>query len=86
MNGITMDSYDFNVEAYCTRRRSLYISKQDTIRIDDSNYVVRIDTSEIGVGDLKLLIKALIPDEDFDDKVRTEVIVVDTNITVAKAL
>lgn len=84
MGDITMDDYDFLVEAYCSIKRVVSIPKASSIRIDENNYVVRVDTAETGAGDLKCRITAYIPDSDFADGFRTEVIGFDTGINVIK--
>lgn len=86
IGGITMDNYEFEIEVYCSPKKSVIIKKEDAIRIDDSNYVIRIDTEEVGVGDLKCKITAQIPDGDFDDNIRTEVVGLDTNINIVKTI
>lgn len=81
---ITMDDYDFFVEVYCSIKRVLTIHKKDAIRIDENNYVVLVDTAQTGAGDLKCRVTAYIPDEDFADGLRTEVVGFDTGINIIK--
>lgn len=81
---ITMDDYDFFVDAYCSVKRIITVKKEDAIRIDENNYVILIDTALTGAGDLKCKITAHIPDEDFDDGFRTEVVGLTTGITIIK--
>lgn len=83
---LTMDDYDFTIDAYCTISKMVTVSKAQAIRIDESNYVVLIDTAQTGAGRLRCKVKAEIPDEDFDDRLRTEIVVVDTGIEIIKAV
>ena len=83
---ITMDDYDFTVETYCSIQKVVSIPKAETIRVDEENYVVLVDTNEIGVGRIKLKVTALIPDADFPDSLRTEVVIIDTGLDVLKNL
>ena len=83
---VTMDDYDFVVEMYCSPKKVVTIPKSETIRMDDSNYVVIVDTEEVGAGDLKCKVTAQIPDGDFPDALRTEVVAINTNITIIKAI
>lgn len=83
---ITMDDYDFEVEVYCSPKRPIIISKANAIRIDGDNYVVLVDTNVVGAGDLKCKVTAQMPDSDFPDKLRTEVVCIDTGINIIKAL
>lgn len=69
-----MADYDFKVVAYCPKSTGrLEVVKDECTKIDDDNYIVPIDTSNIGPGDLILDIYAYLPDEAFEDKLRTEI-------------
>lgn len=83
---VTMDSYDFEVEVYCSPKKTIIVKKNDAIRIDESNYVILIDTNVVGAGDLKCKVTAQIPDADFSDMIRTEVVAMDTGIKIIKAI
>ena len=85
IDGVTMDDYEFVIEAYCSTKRIQTITKHEAQRIDRSNYKILLDTSVLGAGDLKCRITAMIPDDDFEDGLRTEVAVVDTGITIVKS-
>jgi hypothetical protein len=86
MGEVTMDDYDWFVEVYCSAKRIVVIKKQDAIRIDDNNYVVLVDSAELGAGELKCKIYAHIPDSDFEDNTRTEVSMISTGINIIKTL
>ena len=86
IDNITMDDYEFTVEMYCSPKRTLTIKKADAIRADANNYIVCIDTEMIGAGDLKCKVTANIPDGDFPDMFRTEVVAIDTGISIIKSL
>lgn len=86
IGGVTMDNYEFKIEAYCSSKKNVIIEKKDTIRIDESNYVIRLNSEDLGVGDLKCKITAHIPDADFDDNFRTEVVIMDTGLTIVKTI
>lgn len=83
---ITMDDYDFEVEVYCSPKRPIIISKANAIRRDSDSYDILVDTNVVGTGDLKCKITAHIPDADFDDDFRTEIVAIDTGININKAL
>ena len=85
LEGMTMDDYDFTIEMYCSPKKVVTVSKAEAIRIDSSNYLVRVDSNITGAGDLKCKITAQIPDSDFDDSLRTEVALIDTNVTIIKS-
>lgn len=81
---LTMDDYYFECAVYCVSAKKLVIPKDHCIRQDDSNYIITVDTGYTGTGELKVQITAQIPDEDFHDDIRTEVIKLNTGITVIK--
>lgn len=82
IDGISMDGYDFEVEFYCSPRKIVAFKKADAIRIDDSNYMFRVDTKQVGSGDLMCKVTAFIPDSDFEDSLRTEVQMIDTRVHI----
>lgn len=84
LDGMTLDDYDYTTEVYCTPNQRIVVKKSGTIRVDDENYIVRVDTNVIGVGRLVCRIIAQIPDGDFADGYRTEVVALSTNINVIK--
>lgn len=86
MGNLTMDDYNFEVEVYCSPVRPIKVNKSDALRIDSDNYVVLVDTKVVGAGDLKCKVIAYIPDGDFPDSLRTEVVCIDTEIDVEKGI
>lgn len=84
INDLTMDDYDFKLEIYCSPSRVVTIEKKDTIKVDRNNFVAVVDTNIIKQGTLKVRIIAYIPDTDCEDKYRTEVIRLYTNINLIK--
>lgn len=84
IGSITMDDYDFYVEIYCHTKKVIVIQKKDAIRVDENNYIVLVNSSEIGAGEVKCKVTAYIPDGDFNDGLRTEVVEVITGITIIK--
>lgn len=83
---ITMDDYDFEVDVYCSQKRITTIRKSEAIRVDDSNYIILVNTEPLGHGDVKVKVTAHIPDDDFDDGLRTEVVFLNADITVVKSV
>lgn len=86
ISDFTMDDYDWSVDVYCSTKRVLTIPKSSAIKIDSNNYVLLVDTEELGAGDIKCKITAYIPDFDFPDTLRTEVSMIDTGINVIKTI
>jgi hypothetical protein len=86
MGEFTMDDYDWSVEVYCSTKKTVVVKKEEAIMIDKDNYVVLVDSAELGTGDLKCKVTAFIPDLDFPDTLRTEVMIIDTGIDIVKNL
>lgn len=89
MGDLHMSQYDFEIEAYCNDKSVVKASKKgevltNLVTLDDDNYIALIDTSVTGVGKLKCRVVAYIPDTDFSDGLRTEVVVYDPDITIIK--
>lgn len=82
MGNLSMDDYDFNVEFSCNPRKVVRIEKEELIRADSANYVALVDTTRIGIGEIKVKVTAYIPDEDFADGLRTEIVAFNSNIMV----
>lgn len=88
MGGVTMDEYEFEIELSCGafKSRGIVVNKSQTKRIDSDNYIVCFDTNDVGTGKLRCRVTAYIPDEDFKDGKRTEVVEIDTGIEIVKSL
>lgn len=86
VGGYTMDDYNFVAEVYCKAKNSVILPKEKAIRIDSNNYLLPIDTQELGHGGIKVKVTAFIPDKDFADDVRTEVVFIETGIEIIKPL
>jgi len=85
INNITMDDFDFEVEVFTSTKKVATITKAECKREDESNYIMFIDTDELGVGEIKCKVTAHIPDADFvDDGFRDEVLGINTGIFVTK--
>lgn len=81
---ITMDDYNFEVEVYCSPKNAITIAKQDSIRIDSDNYMILVDSAILGAGSIKCKVTAYVPDTDFEDGLRTEVVGMDTGLKIIK--
>ena len=85
---MTMDDYDFNVEAICGtfKKRSVTFKKVQAIRVDENNFIICLDTAAVGTGELKLKVTAFLPDGDFADGKRTEIVEVGTGVEIVKTM
>lgn len=94
---ITMSEYDFTIDFYCNSKKVIVASKVTSkngttlvnlMKLEDDNnsYIAFINTGDLDAGLLKCKITAYIPDEYFDDKIRTEVQIKDTGINIIKTI
>ena len=77
VNGVKMVDYDFEAKIFVYSNRFVLIKKEQMIKEDDENYVVIIEGEnalKIGRGQVKVQVTAFIPDSDFSDGFRTEII------------
>ena len=70
--GFSMVDNDFTVTL---KRGSVTktFTKSELVQDDEDNFYVCFDSSEFGRGLITATITAYVPDEDFDDGIRTEV-------------
>lgn len=90
---ITMSEYNFTIDFYCNSKKVIVASKKDTTLVnlmkledDNNSYIAFINTGDLDAGLLKCKITAYIPDEHFEDKIRTEVQIKDTGINIIKTI
>lgn len=83
IDNISMISYDFEAKAYClgTKQR-IAVPKSDCTAVDDDNYILPIDTTGLALGQLIVDIYAYVPDQDFPDDTRTEIVRIETDINI----
>lgn len=88
LGDIHMSNYDFTIKAFCNEKKVVTFNKGDwnCQEVDDDNYVILLDTNDVGAGKLKLIVTAYIPDDRFlseeNDGKRTEVIPINTGINI----
>lgn len=71
--GFSMDEDDFEIIVSRGSTREKVITKDELIVDEQGNYYLTLDTEELGAGLYMLSVKAYVPDNDFDDGIRTEV-------------
>lgn len=82
MEGKTIRDYDFSVEVYCFGIGSQKFTKSEVNIVDKENFIICLDTSKLGTGVLRVKMVAQIPDLDFADGKRTEIVEVDSGIQI----
>ena len=79
-----MSDYDFEVALYVYTNRKVVFQKSKLKKVDDDNYLLMVETADalrIGRGRINAEITAYIPDSDFSDGLRTEKLVLCTDVT-----
>lgn len=79
-----MSDYEFECAFYVYTNRKVVIPKSKMKKVDDDNYLAIIETADalrIGRGRINVEITAYIPDNDFSDGLRTEKLVLCTDVT-----
>lgn len=82
IGAIKASSYDFSIKVYCNNSANIVIPKNKCVPVDDDNFLVMVDTTTLGLGRLTVEVTAYIPDEDFDDGLRTEIARYITDVNV----
>ena len=84
IDGLHMSGYNFEVALYVYTNRKVVIPKSKMRKVDDDNYLLVVETADamrIGRGRINAEITAYIPDNDFSDGLRTEKLVLCTDVT-----
>lgn len=84
LDGHHLKDLDFHVTVYGSPGMSVHVEKKDTIEIDDDNFVVMLDSQALGSGHYYMRFTTYIPDSDFPDGLRTEVVTVDTGVVIIR--
>lgn len=83
IDNISMDDYDFLIYAYCKgSAQRVEVPKSDCTEVDNDNYTIPIDTSGLSLGQMFVDIHAYVPDNEFPDGFRTEIIRIETELNV----
>lgn len=83
IDGLHMSGYDFECALYIYTNRKVVIPKSRMKKVDDDNYLViveQVDAVKIGKGRINAEITAYIPDSDFSDGLRTEKLLLCTDV------
>ena len=82
IDGMHMSDYDFECVFFVYKNRPLVIKKNEMTKVDEDNYITKVDSAKVGVGNLLMKFVAEIPDSDMNDGLRKEVELVDLNIPI----
>lgn len=67
-----------------SKEKGIVIDKAEMEAVDNDNYVAMLDTTNMGVGAIRVLITALVPDDAFEGGYRTEIAEVLTDEIIYK--
>lgn len=83
-DNLTLFDVDFDVVVYNDDKKDQQkkYKKTECILTDESDYVVLVDSEELGVGTYMVKLTVYIPDTDFPDGRRKEVIRINPNVKV----
>lgn len=83
-DNLTLFDVDFDVVVYNDDKKDQQkkYKKTECILTDESDYVVLLDSDELGVGTYMVKLTVYIPDTDFPDGHRKEVIRINPNVKV----
>ena len=83
-DNLTLFDVDFDVVVYNDDKKDQQkkYKKTECILTDESDYVVLVDSDELGVGTYMVKLTVYIPDTDFPDGRRKEVIRINPNVKV----
>lgn len=73
IDGMSLADYEWVAHLWTNSHRVVEVLKSDCIPMDDGSYVIMLDTTQVGVGTLKLKIVAELPDGDFEDGYKTTI-------------
>lgn len=85
IDGVRMENYDFFCEFFVRKKNSVKITKDEMLYVDDDNYIALLTSEHAEIlrrGDLQVRITAYLPDSDFDDGHRVEIVELWTGITL----
>lgn len=72
INGTAATDYKWQLHFSVFPNPPKVIKREECIELDDGSFVTRFDSSELGVGLVKLRVVVEVPDGDYPDKMRTE--------------
>lgn len=86
MGSYSMKDFSFEVDVYTEMSpKVLTFKKEDAHMVDDDTYFVIVDTNELDYGNLKVRVRAKVPDSETNG-MRPEVIVFSLGKRVVKSM
>lgn len=82
VGGIHMKDMRVSCVFYTRMDAPFTVSKEEMIYVDDDSYIALVDTTGMSSGVLRNRITCEVPDLDFNDGYRTEIVDVETGVTL----
>ncbi len=82
IDGFSMEDINFFCTFKSNSENSVTLQKSSMKQIDENNYVAPLNSLELGKGTITIIYEADIPDNDFDDSFRHEVVVIKTDLRI----
>lgn len=83
MEGHSLSSVEWEAMVFTEAGfKTITIKKSDAAKVDDDNYIIKVDSSVCGAGRYYVTLTAYIPDSDFIDGFRTEKRTMFTGVTI----
>ena len=78
---VPMSDFDFNVKLECGDRHITIRKREMPVGLDGAYYLC-FDTRDLGIGRVKAIVTAEIPDTDFSGGIRTEVFAINNLLDI----
>lgn len=75
---ITSEGFDMDTDSWVAKvqcgKKIVTCSREDGAVVDDNQWYILVDSAVLGVGSYYLIVEIDVPDDDFDDGYRHEVL------------
>lgn len=87
-SGLHLSDVDFKVSLFTksnfAKSNNIDYNKEDLIKVDDDNYLAPLDTEILGPGEYMVRLHVYVPDADFENGIRDEIVVFPTGLVVTR--
>ena len=84
VDGVHMEEMEFTCQFYTRIDAPVIVEKKDMIRVDADSYIALVNTEGMSAGTIRNRMTVDIPDRDFPDDYRREVVDLVTDIKISK--
>lgn len=84
VDDVHMSQMDFSCSFYTDMASSYEVKKEQMIQLDDDSYIALVDSTGMNPGNLRNRITVDIPDFDFADGYRREIVDVETGVKLMR--